>query len=197
MTSRFKQIGIAVLVCHGLLFLFFFIWNIQLPKEKKPIAVRTITIAPPPPKPVVQKKVVVQPVKKNPVKKKAVVDKVAKQIDAIAAPAKPAPSFSVEIPKEIEIKEVKIDVKPSYGQVVSAILKESLILPEFGEVVAKIEIDRDGRVVQTEILKAKSLKNEEFLKNRLQELLFPCFNEFGVTDNRLDFTITFHNAENR
>lgn len=191
MKSRFQQIGILVFLFHGFIFLLFFIWNMQLPKEKKSIAVRTITIVPPPPKRVVQKKVV-QPAKKNQVLKKEVVEK---KMGTPSAIVKPPSSFSVEIPKEIEIKECKVEVKPSYGQRVAAILKDNLILPEFGEVVAKIWIDSDGKVVDTEILKAKSLKNEEFLKNRLQELLFPCFNEFGLTENRLDFTITFHNAE--
>ena len=62
---------------------------------------------------------------------------------------------------------------------------------------AKIEIDATGAVTECDILDARSRKNAEFLKKRLRELVFPCFNEFGLTDNHLNFTVTFNNVENR
>jgi hypothetical protein len=125
----------------------------------------------------------------------------ADSLEAISAP-KPTlkPShLPLSLPPSIEIQkqdQATFD-RPGYGETVSAILQSSLDLPEFGQVVAKIEIDASGAVIQCDILDARSKKNAEFLKKRLRELAFPCFNEFGLSENKLIFTITFHNAENR
>ena len=107
-------------------------------------------------------------------------------------------NFKVSLPPSIQIRaEAKSSFdRPGYGELVSAILQNSLDLPEFGQVIAKIEIAANGDVTQCEILETRSRKNAEFLKKRLQELAFPCFNEFGLLEPRLTFTITFHNAEN-
>ncbi len=123
-------------------------------------------------------------------------------LDAIGAPEKKAvkPShFAPRLPPSIEIQSggQATETRPGYGETVSAILQSNLDLPEFGQVVVKIEINAIGSVTQCEILQAKSRKNGEFLKKRLRELVFPCFNEFGILENHLNFTITFHNAENR
>ena len=122
-------------------------------------------------------------------------------INAIGAPPKAQePShFAPRLPTSIEIQSggPSAEVRPGYGEIVSSILQSNLDLPEFGQVVARIEINAIGSVSSCEILQAKSRKNGEFLKKRLRELVFPCFNEFGITENHLNFTITFHNAENR
>lgn len=126
---------------------------------------------------------------------------ITENLEAIAAPAKTSqPSnFAVALPSIIEIQtgiQAPFD-RPGYGETVSAILQSSLDLPEFGKVVAKIEIDANGTVARCEILETRSQKNAAFLKKRLQELAFPCFNEFGLTETHLNFTITFQNVENR
>lgn len=125
---------------------------------------------------------------------------IAENLGAIAASTKTSqPSnFAVALPSTIEIQtgiQAPFD-RPGYGETVSAILQSSLDLPEFGKVVAKIEIDANGAVVRCEILETRSQKNAAFLKKRLQELAFPCFNEFGLTETHLNFTITFQNVEN-
>ena len=79
---------------------------------------------------------------------------------------------------------------PVGKEIVAAFLQSALELPEYGDVVAKIEIGSSGELVSCEILDAKSTKNGDFLKNRLPELHFPCFNTATT------FTITFRNVEN-
>lgn len=108
-----------------------------------------------------------------------------------------APSLPSAIVTKAAIDPVSASAAPSYGEAFAAVLQNSLDLPEFGEVIAKIEIEADGRVSGVEILSERNRKNAEFLKNRLQELLFPCFNEFGLSEKRLNFTVTFRNVENR
>ncbi len=114
-------------------------------------------------------------------------ENIAESLGAIASSSKASqqPSkFAVSLPTAIEIQSTKEEEqRPGYGEVVSAILQERLDLPEFGEVVAKIEIAPNGTVASVEILEAKSRKNGSFLKKRLQELAFPCFNEFGLSES--------------
>ena len=123
---------------------------------------------------------------------------IAESLGAIAATTKVSrPNLTVALPEHVDLGKDADPERPGYGETVSAILKESLDLPEYGEVVARIEIDAKGNVSRCDILETKSRKNAEFLKKRLQELAFPCFNEFGLAENRLDFTVTFHNVETR
>lgn len=82
---------------------------------------------------------------------------------------------------------------PTYEELLIATFQSALDLPEMGEVRARLEIDRMGRLVSCTILETKSRKNEEFLKNRLPDLLFPCFNSGDIQS----FTVTFRNAEKR
>lgn len=110
------------------------------------------------------------------------------------------PKFTPDLPPSIDIhtsQKTPSSNSPGYSETVSAILQNCLALPEFGEVIAKIGIDPSGKVTECEILETRSRKNAEFLKKRLQELAFPCFNEFGLSDPHLIFTITFRNVENR
>lgn len=83
-----------------------------------------------------------------------------------------------------------------YAQAVMQILSNELQLPEFGEVLIHIEISSTGKVLTVEILQTESTKNSAFLKNQLPELSFPCFNEFALHENKMEFTIAFRNAEN-
>lgn len=70
----------------------------------------------------------------------------------------------------------------------SAFLQETLQLPEFGEVKIELSVDARGKLTHFKILETKSEKNADFLKNRLPELQFPCFNKSST------LTIVFRNA---
>jgi hypothetical protein len=225
--SRFGQIGVVSLGFHAALILMLLINHVAThrPPVRRPIQVRMKICSGPavvanskqaaPIK--VKAKEIKQAIapKTTPQKMRkagkeshqaAVVDQnllqqIVDSLDAIGAPEKALkPSrFAPRLPPSIEIQSggQATEARPGYGETVSAILQSNLDLPEFGQVVAKIEINAIGSVTQCEILQAKSRKNGEFLKKRLRELVFPCFNEFGISENHLNFTITFHNAENR
>lgn len=132
---------------------------------------------------------------------KELLEQIASSFDAISTPSKilPQPKFAVDLPSSVEVQnQVQASMgNPRYGETISAILQSNLELPEYGEVIAKIEIDASGFVTLCEILETKSRKNADFIKKRLQELAFPCFNEFGLMEARINFTITFHNDEYR
>lgn len=120
--------------------------------------------------------------------------------EALSAPSTKAPkranlSVPTFTPSQALIEETFTD-NPSYAQEIAAILQSSLDLPEFGSVKAKLDISALGTLISCEILDAKSQKNSLFLKKRLQELSFPCFNGFGIVENHLEITVTFTNVEN-
>ena len=244
--SRFKQIGLCVLIAHAAVVLMLSVNHVtsRRLKPRKPIAIRmALATSPeikkaqtaakrsikkpeqkPLPKaksPAIEKK---QEVKKLTAQKKTaaapeskkktapvvaeeasinneLLEQIASSLDAIASSSKvlPEAKFAVDLPSSIEVQnQARASVaNPRYGETISAILQSNLDLPEYGEVVAKIEIDASGFVTQCEIIETKSRKNADFIKKRLQELAFPCFNEFGLTETRINFTITFHNDEYR
>lgn len=129
--------------------------------------------------------------KPAPIAKKApVFQEIAESLEALsseAARTRTILTVPSKIQSKAEIAPSKFD--PTYGELLIAYLQNELDLPEYGEVKVKIEIDRFGRLVDCEILEAKSFKNAEFLKNRLPELAFPCLND------PQSFTITFRNVE--
>jgi hypothetical protein len=74
-------------------------------------------------------------------------------------------------------------------------LQEQLQLPELGEVIARLILQPPGILSEIEIIDTKSKANAEFLKKRLPLLELPCFNDYGIKDKTLEFTITFRNVE--
>ena len=140
---------------------------------------------------------VVQRPSPKPDPKKARIQKEVAELKAAmkAEPQKKKPEL--QLPQIIQPKQAPPAVAdPNYGEYLIAYLQNALDLPEYGDVKAKIEIDRFGQLVKCEILEAKNKKNAEFLKNRLPDLAFPCLNEFGIFDTTQSFTITFRNVEN-
>jgi hypothetical protein len=125
--------------------------------------------------------------------------KLTKNLNALQTPQnkKSAPS-SLILPKPILCKpeiENSSEITPSYAENLIALLKTHLDLPEFGAVKIYLQINSSGSLIDCKILEEKSHKNSEFLKNRLHELTFPCFNDFGLSDSQLEFTIVFRNVE--
>lgn len=116
----------------------------------------------------------------------------------------PSKGSEITLPKEIPVIKTPDIVKespsievPSYGEILTTYLQNSLDLPEYGEVKVDLEIDPYGHLVRFEILEEKSKKNAEFLKKRLPELILPCFNERGKLHETVVFTITFKNSSSR
>ncbi|HAB99668.1 MAG TPA: hypothetical protein DCE71_07600, partial [Parachlamydiales bacterium] len=104
-------------------------------------------------------------------------------------------SFAVPEKISLESKKQTSSFEHSYSQTLIAYLENSLDLPEYGKVKLELCIDRTGRLVKSEVLASENEKNSEFLKTRLPELKFPCFNDVHMTENTLTFTVSFLNAE--
>lgn len=153
--------------------------------------------------------------KKQPVQKdEALLKEIASQLEALQS-VKSQPKPDLSIPQKVMAKPALEGALPhpdgkqalttgkesspvlKYGEFLIGYFQEALDLPEYGDVKAKIQIDRFGKLVECEILEAKSLKNAEFLKNQLPGLTFPCLNDFGILETAQTFTITFRNVETR
>lgn len=135
----------------------------------------------------------------KPVVDAALLGELTKNLEALSSSQKKKSSSpSISIPQIIACKpelENSESQNSSYAENVVALLTSSLDLPEFGAVKICLQIDALGSVISCKILEEKSRKNSEFLKNRLRELTFPCFNDFGLSDSQLEFTVTFRNLE--
>lgn len=83
----------------------------------------------------------------------------------------------------------------SYGPTLAGILQQQLQLPERGDVRIRLVLEAPGKIRALEILDSKSTKNAQWLKNQLPLLELPCFNDFGICAERMDFTVTFRNVE--
>lgn len=212
--SRLSQIGLVVFSLH-LLFIFFLLAQhlVTHTPPKRPIAIRThrmpapVALAPPqkaPPAPVsvpAAKKNKTAPAEKpKPAKKTSLSNpKPSPAVTATPPPSSPKPELSLPsliVPQKIDVKPLYIEegsLDFSYEEQLIALFQSELDLPEMGEVKARLEIDPQGRLVSCTLLDSKSRKNGEFLKNRLPDLLFPCFNGTDIQS----FTVTFRNVENR
>lgn len=218
--SRGKQIGIVVCLIH-LLAIFGLLGHHLISRRLKPprpMIVRTMAplkavpkmeyrAASPTPviaKPTTKKATSAKPSKPAPVAtKKApnnpLMKEIAESLGALGTEAKrskPSLTLPSKIPQKAQIAP-ESSADPTYGDFLIAYLQNALDLPEYGEVRAKVEIDRFGRLIDCEILEAKNVKNAEFLKNQLPNLTFPCLNDFGILDTTQTFTITFLNVEIR
>jgi len=206
-----KTIFISVLVLHLSLALI----GKNTHKKKLPPNKVTITYSsystPPPPKKVLQKKVTQKTVqkktprkasKKRVIKKKRPDNKAALSLEKAIKNLNFENSFqakgeNLQIPKtsiEFEIIKVEANVKKETIRSLIQTLKEHLILPERGAVKLKITFNSEGRAISTEIISSKSKKNADYLKNRLPELSFPCFNHCIEGETSLEFL--FRNEQN-
>lgn len=221
--TRAQQITVAVVFVHlTLLFVLSFhhLLTSRL-KPPRPMIVKTISpmvavsevkaVSAPVPAPAQPKKNIAasKPSEKAPQKIAAPkptkkvenpLSEIAKSLETFGSDTKKKAPTSLAVPKKVAPpppKEEEVIDNINYEELLIAFLQESLDLPEFGHVRLKLEIDRFGKLIDCQIVEAKSAKNAEFLKNRLPELAFPCLNDFGKISATQTFNITFRNVENR
>lgn len=128
------------------------------------------------------------PKKTTPHVEETLLEELTQSLSTLSSP-RPIPSRSrpdLPIPTYIE---AQTDSSLDDADLLIGFLQSNLELPEQGEVTMKIAIAPSGTLLSCEILREKSRKNSEFLKKRLPELCFPCFNETTT------FTITFRNVD--
>ncbi len=203
--SVLGKITVSVAAIHFFALFALLVQHLASPTKTptKPIAIRTFQpIAAPPPPP--KQKAAPKPIpQKAPAPKRKTTAKPTPKAPPIAkAPPileKKAPP-EIKLPTYLEKSPVAVIAAKadfaSFGQSLATLLQETLQLPEIGEVEARIVLIHPGKIEEVEILHAKSAKNAEWLKNQLPRLELPCFNDFSISDAKLEFTITFRNVEN-
>jgi hypothetical protein len=164
-----------------------------------------------PPKPVAKKPA---PVKKPATKKEKkapiVSSKLAKQLEESIAKIDEKPdNFKAERPSAKT--KAKKNVTPialdwveneqmliSSGEIKELLvleLKNSLHLPEFGEVTMRLVLRNDGSVASVKVMKSASKKNSDYLEKELPKHSFPFVSSLGLKDKERDFVITFCNEQ--
>lgn len=72
-------------------------------------------------------------------------------------------------------------------------LKQSLTLPEEGEVQIKLTLTRTGKVTKVLIMAAKSDKNKMYIETNLPKLTFPPFGKYFGSSDQFTFQLTLTN----
>lgn len=108
-------------------------------------------------------------------------------------------SFSEEIPRPIEQLQSQHVEKATQGELRSeesyfselvAQLMLALQLPEHGDVQLRLTLTKEGKVVQVDIVDARSIKNQRYVEKELPHLLFPPFGDFFPDKQKHTFLIT-------
>jgi hypothetical protein len=97
-------------------------------------------------------------------------------------------SLKIDAIKEISDDSAQVDF--NYQDTLIQVLRESLDLPELGEVKMEITLNRDGTVVKLRVLAAESEKNRIYLEKNLCSIKFP---PFDINESRKIFVLTFCN----
>lgn len=155
------------------------------------------------PKP--QVKPVAKPAAKTPAKPIAK-PAVKSEVKAVAeAPKKNVPSKAAldaiksklaAIPSSTVPAEVKAEVgEQAYGYEEELVtrLKILLKLPEMGDVKVSLTLNRQGKVVKTEILSSASALNRKAVETHLPAIQFPSFGQAFAGENTHTFILTLTN----
>lgn len=169
--------------------------------EAKPIP-KSAPKALPKPVPLPKPKVAPKPTKKEPQKVTPAtkVEPPAKNIpskaslDAIKQKLAAIPSLSTLVATKGDGKEGDVTHAAfEYEEELIARLKILLKLPEMGDVKVTLTLNRQGKVVKTEIISAANLMNRKAIEAQLPTIQFPPFGKTFVGENTHTFTITLTN----
>ena len=201
----FSRIVQRVAIVHGLLLGWICIdgW-LHFSAPPRPIAVHQVRRPTPAPivaaatAPVAVKKSAPAPAKKVVEPKKKAAPAASKQKKVTKAAV--APREEIQLPAlisarpaavEIDIPETPLEFVVGYDEQLALFLESALMLPEQGEVEAELCVKPNGELLSYRILSSKSKKNEEFLRKKLPNLFYPCFNEAS----NINVTVVFRNAD--
>jgi hypothetical protein len=195
MNRKTRILVSSVVAVHLFFFFFDFKEKHSPPSPKKSIVVNTYIPPPPIQKPVVKaipKRSI--PTHKN-THKNEILNELKESLSKIETTAPPESSLS--LPKKIQSLQIDhADKKEETDYLVSLAyaLKESLELPEHGDVKLELTVSHTGRVLKLRILQALSEKNRRYLELNLPQMSLPPFNEDLKNENAHTFTLTFCNA---
>lgn len=176
---------------------------VSLPPLPPALASHPVSSAPRPssPKPVSSKPPARPSTKSSPSKKSppqkttaSLLDSLSQNLQALSSHSASPPKADLPIPKLLTKKPAVTIEHPldlSYAQSLIFFLQNALELPEIGEVKVSLTILPSGALQSCEIIASKNPANSAFLKNRLPQLPFPCFND---VDSKT-LTLVFRNVE--
>lgn len=138
------------------------------------------------------------PSSKKPPQQKAssILDQLSQSLETLSSHSASPPKAELPIPKLLTKKPAVTIEHPldlTYAQSLIFFLQNALELPEIGEVKVSLTILPSGTLQSCEIIASKNSANSAFLKNRLPQLPFPCFND---VDSKT-LTLVFRNVEVR
>lgn len=80
-----------------------------------------------------------------------------------------------------------------FHQRVVEFFKTHLKLPEYGEVKIKMKIVQEGKIAELKVLYSQSKKNEEYLKDALDNISLSWINDFFSNGEQLELVVSFTN----
>jgi len=98
------------------------------------------------------------------------------------------------LPKRVDFSQEFVEddlLEKDYGQLLIDELKNSLKLPQVGEVRLKLTLEKNGRVVDVEVLQSESEANKGYLLGNLQKMTFPPFVDSLKDYDQQTFLLTF------
>jgi hypothetical protein len=138
-------------------------------------------------------------------KKKSLIESIEKSLDEIntSKSAFARSKDSVVIPQKIKALSIDMEIDSNtfvnedagYQQLLIQDLQEKLRLPEEGCVKVKLFINSNGNIKNIDVLQSYSEKNKTYLKNTLQQVVFPWFNRYCSNSNGKEVTILFKNED--
>ena len=90
----------------------------------------------------------------------------------------------------LEVDAVKIS---GYEEVLSFYLRQTLCLPELGQVYVKLIVDRGGHVVRVEMIETESVLNSKYLEKALPSIQFLPFGSHFHNEAEHTFLVTLTN----
>lgn len=192
------KIFLYIAIAGAHLFIFFFHFHPSSPPlPKKSIVVRTFV--PPPPKHKrtpnpIQKSAAIPSSRGQTSKKSDLLKELAKTFDPIEPT--PPPSSTLTPPSRIsslDTDTVEKEIKGDYPILLASTLKNTLELPEVGEVKLELTVRRSGQVMKVRVLHAASEKNRRYLEINLPQMALPPFGDEMKQETSHTFILTFCN----
>ncbi len=126
----------------------------------------------------------------------ASIAKIEEKKQTLAQKQQPASSQTFT-PIQLHIDSIEsgssTDMNLNYPNLMIGYLRQSLHLPEFGEVKIQLTLRQDGSVAKLVVLNTESEKNGRYLEESLPHLKFPSFNGSFAKKKEHTFVLTFCN----
>lgn len=180
-----KKLFLLVLSIHLVGILFLLKEKTTLSTLPKPLSIKT-TIIKPKKSAIVKSTPKIKPsvLKKKALKKKSIVAKKKSKNPIVEQLQKKIKKIQIEdneenlfIPKAISFDtKILSNIEHEYKEKLASFFSSNLTLPDRGKVKVFLKISSEGKLLECKILHTESQENQQYLKNQLHHLNYPCFN---------------------